>query len=273
MNTWIQCVTVLLPVAYMSTALLHGMAFAGDKQPPIAGWRRASLWTALALHAVLFALHARVAGGFPELDPWLIVSSVSLTVTLLWTAVTVRSRQASAGAIVLGVVGLLQLLASAFGPVTANVLAPLNAARILHVVTSVFAAAALVLSGLYGLLHLMLYRQMRAKRFGPIFRQLPNLEQLSRTTRRAALAGFLFLTAGLNIGIGMAHAQDVSGFDYRDPQVVLTIALWIHFGMIAFSHVIRGLTARRTSIAALAGLITLIATLLMALIPGITFHE
>ena len=140
--------------------------------------------------------------------------------------------------------------------------------------TAIFAPrfSAVCVSGLFGFLHLLLLRQMRRKSFGPVYRELPDLEQLVRLTRTSALWGFLFMAAGLNVGIGMAHARGTEGFGYLDPHVLLTIAIWLHFGLIAFSRHVPGLTARRTSIAAAWGLLILLATIALTLVP-VTFHE
>ena len=117
------------------------------------------------------------------------------------------------------------------------------------------------------------FRRMRERRFGALFQHLPSLDLLARMTRRAALAGFAFSTVGLNLGIALAHAKHVPGFGYSDPTVLLTLVLWIHFGVIAFSEKIRGITARRASFAATAGLVALLVSLFLTLFPTLTFHS
>jgi ABC-type uncharacterized transport system permease subunit len=269
----LQPILVLLPMAYFATALLYGMAFAGERQPHISRLRPLLFGFTVLLHAASFWIRFEAAGGMPHMGTWLLVSSVVFTTLLLYAGINLRSNKRTDGAIVLLVLTVLQLGASAFGTMDAI---PGSSAqlsfRLLHVSTSVVASAALVLSGIYGSLHLLLYRQMRARRFGPLFSELPNLERLAQLTRHAALAGFLFLTLGLNMGIWMAHRGAISGFDYTDPNVLLTLALWIHFGLIAFSRWIRGLSAHRASFAAAAGMVTLIVTLLLMLVPAVTFH-
>lgn len=272
LNAFIQGVTVLLPTLYLGVALLHGMAFAGDQAPPAAArWRPRLGRTTLALHGAMLGARWAVAGTFPIDGAWLLVSATVFVVALLHAVLTARLNRPAVGSIVLGTAALLQIGASALGPVRAEPIEAADLGKVLHVVTIVLASAALVLSGLFGYLHLLMLRQMRAKSFGPVYRQLPDLEQLALMTRRAAGAGFLFLTPGLNVGIALAH-QRVEGFRYLDPSVLLTMALWIHFLLIAFSRKIRGWTARRASIAAVAGLVTLILTILITLVPAVTFH-
>lgn len=273
MIAFLQAATVLLPLVYVLTSVLFGMAFGGDRAPEFASRLRGPLLgLALLLHAALLTAHAVHAGQFPVREVWLVISCTALVMALLYALLGSRSQRPAVGALVVGTATLLQTLASAFGPMHVEPAEPLKPGTILHVVTVSLASAALVLSGLYGYLHLTMLRQMRNKRFGPVYRQLPDLEQLAHLTRGAALAGFLFLTVGLNVGIALGH-QRVARFDYLDPQVLLTMVVWVHFGLIAFSRHIRGWTARRASIAAVAGLVTLLLTIALTLIPAVKLHR
>jgi ABC-type uncharacterized transport system permease subunit len=175
---------------------------------------------------------------------------------------------------VLGLVFVVQALASSLGPIVPVARATgMGIFQVLHVGTSVLAAAALVLSGVHGILYLVLFREMRERRFGALFDHLPNLDVLARMTRGAALFGFIGLTIGLNLGIWIAHRDHLPGFAYRDPEVLLSLALWVHFGVIAFSASIQGFGARRASFAAAGGLVALLLSLTLVLFPGISFHH
>ena len=54
--------------------------------------------------------------------------------------------------------------------------------------------------------------------------------------------------------------------------MILVMALWIHFGVIAFSGRIPGLNARRASYAALGGLLTLLVAIGVMAFPALSFH-
>lgn len=273
MNAWIQAITVFLPLAYLTSAVFYGMAFAGDRQPAFAEkYRRLCLASVLGLHLALFLLRGQVAGTFPIDDSWLTVSATVWMVGLSFALVTWRSGVQAVGGIVLAMAALLQLLASAFGPVRAETLEPVDSLTVIHVFTVIFSCASIVLSGLFGWVHLWQLKQMNQKNFGPVYRELPDLEQLARLTRASALLGFITLAAGLNLGIGMAHARGIEGFGYTDPHVLLTVAIWVHFGVIAFSRRLPGINARRASIAALWGLAVLLLALAITLFPQLTFH-
>lgn len=269
----IQGLAVLLPSGYLVVALMYAMAFAGDAEPRFGRLRTPFLRLLSLLHLLLFVRHGYAVGGFPAFDGWLSLSAVAFATVALFVSVTWRDPQPTVGALVLLVAGVLQMVASMFGPMSPLIdSGASNAAKGIHVITAALASAAVVLSGLYGFLYLLLLRQMKRQTFGAIFRQLPDLTQLALMTRRAALAGFIGLTLGVNVGIGLAHANGTSGFSYADPTVLMTLGIWLHFGLIAFSRTIRGLTAQRASWAAVAGLSLLLGTLFLAVIPGATFH-
>ncbi|MEO0651674.1 MAG: hypothetical protein AAFZ65_13440 [Planctomycetota bacterium] len=269
----IQALSVLLPVAYLTATALFAIQFlAGGERPVAPTARRAAMALALVLHLGVFVARGVEAGGMPELSGWTQVSALVLTVVAmhLWTA---RGGQPGTGLVVFTLGGALQLMASALGPLEAGPPSDRPAPFYLfHVFTILIASAALVLSGVYGLLYMLLFGQMRARRFGPLFASLPSLEELNHYTRRAALAAFVLLLAGINGGIWWAHASDVEGFSYTDPFVLVMVVLSIHFAIVAFSGRIPGLTARRASVAATGGLVLLLASLVVLQLVRAGFH-
>lgn len=267
-----QALQVALPCGYLMTAMLFAMAYAGDAEPGVARFRLPMLRGLLLLHLLLFGLHGHQSGGFPRFDLWMSVSSVAFATASLFMAVTIRTPQPAVGAIVLLGAGTLQMVSSMFARMQIQGVEPAPIATAAHVITAALACAAVVLSGLYGFLYLLLLRQMKRQTFGALFQRLPDLTQLAQMTRRSALAGFGGLALGVNVGFAIAHSTGTSGFHYADPTVALVLGVWVHFGLIAFSRRIRGITAQRASWAAVGGLAVLIATLFLAVVPGATFH-
>ena len=273
MSLAVQALNVGLPVVWLVAAVLHGMGFAGPEAPRFARIRRAVTGLALLLHLAVFLLHWSSSGASSVFDPWTTLSAVAFFLALLFLGTSLSIVESGVGGVVLLVVALLQLIASAFGPMEARPPAesagPLTFA---HAITSVAAASALLLSALHGGLLLLVLRRMKRRKFGRIVRALPNLRVLARLTRRAALAGFLLLFAGINFGLGAAFHADVVGFHLSDPWVLTMLVLWVHFGVVAFSRLVPGFTAQRTSLAAGIGGCGLLAASLLAVLPDYSFH-
>jgi ABC-type uncharacterized transport system permease subunit len=266
----LQPIVVLLPVTYLLAAILYAMEFGGPRAPRVVALRRVALGAAMGLHTVFLVALWAGAGSFPHLDLLTAFSFVALFTALLFTAVSWNVEKKSIGGVVLSIVFLLQLVASCFADLRGEA-RPAGVAHVLHVATSILACSSVVLSGVLGGLYLLMYRQMRRRTFGVLFNQLPDLRTLARLTRRSALAGFLLLGLGLNVGIGWAHSMDLGTFRYTDPFVLVILGLWVHFGVVAFSRRIPGVTAWRASFAAAAGFLVLVAALLLTLTTA-TFH-
>lgn len=256
----LQALAVALPPIYAAAAV----GFATGRST----WATWALRAALILHVVDFALRASRLGHFPVIDLWTTVSACAFATAALWAIVARNAAHTGSGGLVLGLVAALQIAASSGVPLAPQAKpAGMSALAVTHVATSCVALAALFLSGLHGVLWLALFRSMRARRFSAFFERLPNLDTLAKMTRRAALLGFLGLTVGLNVGIGLAHAENSAGFEYIHPEVLLSLVLWLHFGVIAFSQKIPGLGARRASFAAAGGLVAALASVVLLLFP------
>lgn len=274
MSSLLQVLTVLLPPWYLIAAVLHGMALGGARAPRVEHLRRLVTVGLIFAHALWFAANSELVQTFPIVDLASSASAVVYSVLVLQTLLARWMKHPGSGGIVLALLFVAQLFASSITDLRALPHAgTVGLFGIVHVLTSVLSLAALVLSGVHGVLYLTLLRQMRLRQFGALFAGLPDLDVLARMTRGAALAGFLGLTIGINVGIWLAHRDHSSGFAYREAEVALTILLWLHFGAIAFSGWIRGFNARRASYAAAAGLFVMILSLALVLLPGTTFHS
>lgn len=273
MSALAQFLVVVLPATYVAAAFLYGLHFPMAGSARVARWRRAVLVTLLVFHLALFVVQGERYGAFPAWDAWTTLSMVTMVVTWLYVATSRRVPHGGVGAVVFGLAALMQTGASAFGPIHPP---PHNeyssSFYLFHALTSVAAAAALILSGVYGGMYLIVFRRMRSRRIDAFVRGMPSLRALAGLTRRGALAGFLLLAVGLNFGIGWAHLKHTAGFHYSDPWVLALIFLWVHFGIVSFSNRIPGFSARRASFAAAIGLTVLLAAGLLTLIPQMSFH-
>ncbi len=270
MNPDLQVFAVLLPTGYLFAAILYAMEFGGPRAPRVVAMRRLAFAMVLAIHAAMFGLLGYGAGSFPRLDTWMAISAVALCTALLFAAISINVENKGIGGVVLGGVFAIQLAASCFAPLQAEA-REASLVNMLHVTTSTLASSSVALSGVLGGLYLLMYRQMRLRSFGALFQRLPDLRTLARLTRRSALAGFLLLGVGLNLGIGWAHAEGLDSFSYTDPYVLIILGLWVHFGVVAFSKRIPGVTAWRAAFAAAAGFLALLVAFLLTLTTA-TFH-
>ena len=103
-----------------------------------------------------------------------------------------------------------------------------------HVLAAVIGYSAFAISAVYGLLYLQLYRRMRGKNFGLVFRRLPSLDVLDRMNYNASLAGFAFLALAVVLGIlwsrRVPQSPDLPKVSDLDPKVIVAIFTLVIYG-------------------------------------------
>ena len=274
MSSALHAISVILPLLYLGVALLFGMKLGGPRAPSPLRLRWVLTGALILAQLAWFGCQWQIAGHFPVSNAWVALGLLAFTMVLISLAVEVVAKTAATASMVVGTAFVIQLLASCFAPLDPKT-TPLAESPffVIHVATAVCALAAILLSSFYGGLYLILLREIRSKRFGFLFRSLPDLNTLSRMNRGAASAGFVLLTVGLNLGIWWAHDSEIQGFSYLDPMVLTVLALWIVFGLIGLSKWLKFLSGRRAARVAVLGLGLVVLSLLISIIGLHSFHS
>jgi ABC-type uncharacterized transport system permease subunit len=271
----LRLLLALVPVGYFAFTRRAAADFRGERkvEPDAKSLRLLELAVLLAHLAIVALLTAR-DGRLPVSNGAQMLNLLALALFGTFFLASLGGEARGLGMFVGAGVLTLQLTATALG---LDRFVPESPGRgglfVVHVGTAVLAAAVMVLSGLAGWLYLLLERQMRRKTFGLLFSRLPNLSELATLNRRSALLGFLFMAVGVNWGIWLAHDAGTPGFSYRDPKVVASLALWVHFGLIALPRRFAYVTGRRAASAAAFGFVLLVVTFMVSAVPGLSFHR
>ncbi len=191
----------------------------------------------LARPLLLVAVAANVAYllGFtlffehiPLVNVYQAVGVVGFALAAIYLWVETRTGSPHTGPFVLFLVVSFQLVSTLFPKLDRAVPEILRSKLFsLHVSAAVIGYSALALSGVYGLLYLMMVRRIRSKRFGLVFRRLPPLDVLDRMNVAAALVGFGFLTLAIAVGsIWTALLFGDLGHLARDPKILVAFLTW-----------------------------------------------
>ena len=216
----------IVPALYGLAAVLSVLVFLG---PDSRGRRAAlpALLLAVSAHALEIALSAALyrrcpLGTLPEA-----IGITGLSLAGTYAALSLRIGRRPSGVLIVPLAFAL-VLASAL---TRRADVPVNPALkspwfSLHVICAVLAVAALAVSFVHGVFYLLLYREIKAHRFGVLFRRLPPLAGLARMTNRASVAGFALLSvtllAGTIYGLRSEHARSM----FADPFFFVTAGAW-----------------------------------------------
>jgi len=119
----------------------------------------------------------------------------------------------------------------------------------LHITVSVFGLAMLALAFIAAALYLLQFHELKAKRFGPVFRLFPPLERLDQLNHLSLVLGFPTVTLGVLLGFGVRYA---GGASVDAAQVVWGMLTWVVLGWAVGVRVVRHWAGRRAAFASIA---------------------
>src|ERR1051325_411850 len=190
MTGLLDALRVLLPVLYAALLFYFGRTFFRTAGGSTSTERR--LRYALPAAYIVLAVHAAYIGVFTTVMHHELLATIYelmslIAFTLLGVYVFAELRPAKEtsgpGFFVTAVAFLLQVGSTVtVAGETVPELKPLLTDPIfnLHVTTSVFGYAALILAAIYGGLYLLLYNALRRNEYGAIFEHIPSLSRLER---------------------------------------------------------------------------------------------
>jgi ABC-type uncharacterized transport system permease subunit len=265
----LQLLKTLLPMLYLAAVAAYVTDFVKGDPAAIRAARRLMEVT-LTCHLLYLGLrtvheqHVPLTGA-PEL-----MSMVALSAAFVYVVVERFTGVERTGAFMVVFPFLLQTFASAFvvehQPFPALLRSPLFA---LHTVAAVLGYVALGVSAVYGVMFLLLHRELKGGRFGTIFNRLPPLESLARMNRRAAAIGVVFLAVTIAGGTLWA-SREFPGFT-SDPKFLITVSIWAIYLLALVLHAVARWNSRRTVGLSLAGFALLLVSMLATrLLPS--FH-
>src|SRR5579871_3798877 len=197
MDVLVTILRFLLPLAYGGLTFYFARTFFRSLN------QANRLRHALSGAYIVLALHALYIGAYTAYYHHELVATVfelcsliAFTLLAVYVFAELRTSRETSGTgfFVTAIAFLLQLISSITNEVPGETKAVLKDPIFnLHVTTSVFGYAALMLAAIYGGLYLLLFRAIRRNEFGAVFEHIPSLDRLERYGLRATAFGFIFL--------------------------------------------------------------------------------
>ncbi|MBN2371886.1 MAG: cytochrome c biogenesis protein CcsA [Vicinamibacteria bacterium] len=259
-----------LPLLYALTVAAYAVDFVrGD--PRAARIARRLMEIVLVSHAVYLAFRTFAFGHVPLARAMEVLTSVAFAVAVVYVIVERRTRERRTGVFLVSVSFLTQAVSSVFirssGEFPAVLNSPLFAA---HTASAVIGYAAFAVSAVYGALFLLLYHELKLRRFGLFFDRLPPLATLSRMCLRAIIVGLSALAVTIICGSAWAWNK-FPGFSH-DPKFLLTVVVWIVYMIAAWLHYDRHIGDRRVISLSLVGFFLLVFSAILSRLAFPTFH-
>lgn len=257
---FVDFLKISLPILYLFTIFLYGLAFFLDEQFGIRN-RTKFLVGTLIVHFVYLISDTLLTGHPPVTSVFEIMTVVSFTIGIAYVYIETRSHVKETGMFILALAFLFEVVSAAF--IRENVeLKPVLKSSVLglHVASAMLGYSALAISAVYGGLYLMMYHEIRSSKFGIIYRKLPDLQTLEKLSYRSIFLGFIFLTIVILIGY-LWLPKTISDFSYFDPKLIITDIVWaIYFVGLLSQRMLRW-TGRTVIIVSIVGFALTVASL------------
>jgi ABC-type uncharacterized transport system permease subunit len=225
----LNILTYALPIFYFVTVWLYAKGFFSDQK--LADRLKTPLLCAtLLLHLLYFVVRAEYLRHPPITSIFELMSVLSFSIAVAYLYLETRTRVRGTGYFILNLSFFFQLVSSLFIRDEVDVNPVLRSNWLgFHVTSALLGYAAIAISAVYGFLYLMLYHEIKASRFGVIYKKLPSLEVLEGMSFRATLFGFTLLTIAIAMGV-LWLPRAFPNFSYFDPKLIGTFLIWLLYG-------------------------------------------
>jgi ABC-type uncharacterized transport system permease subunit len=266
----IRLLGTLAPILYGLASASYAMLFLrGDALARKASTRL--LVASLGVHAAHILLSGVSKGMLPLGNVFESASAIAFAIAAVYLYVETRTRNPMTGIFVIPVVFALQTISSALSDRAAPAPDILRSAMFgLHASAAILGYCAFAVAAIYGLLFLVLYHELKSRRFSLVYDRLPPLEVLAQMNIRSLSIGFVFLSAAIVFGaVWIANVREAT---FRDPKVFLTLVAWALFGFGILAHFLLGWRGPRVIYDSVAGFLLLVSSSVALNIVGSTFH-
>lgn len=269
---FVDLLKISLPVLYLFTIFLYGLAFFLDEQFGIRNRTRFLVGT-LIVHIVYLGSHTLLTGHPPVTSVFEIMTVVSFTIGVAYLYIETRSRVKDTGMFILSLAFLFEVASAAFIKDLVQLKPILKSSVVgLHVASAMLGYSALTISAVYGGLYLMMYHEIRSSRFGIIYRKLPDLQTLEKLSYRSIVLGFIFLTIVILIGYAWLP-KTVDDFSYSDPKLIITDVVWAIYLAALLSRKAMRWTGRTVIIVSMVGFVLTVASMVVVNVFIPSFHN
>lgn len=246
---------------YLFSVTLH-LLFLMNRRPWANHWGNNTALVGFVFHSITFCTRYVQAGHMPITNLHESLSFFTWLIILIYLVLEFRFKIQSLGAFALPLAFVFYLYAS-FLPKDIQPLAPALQSFWLgiHSITSFGGYATFVFSFCAGIMYLIQERQLKTKKFGPLYYRLPSLEILDDLSHKTLAFGFPLLTLGIVSGSLWASSAWGAYWSW-DPKETWALITWLIYAAIVHARFTVGWRGRRAAILAIIGFCFVIFTFL-----------
>ncbi len=142
----------------------------------------------------------------------------------------------------------------------------------IHVFSALLGYSGITIAAVYGILYLLLFKQIKLNKFGLMFERLPSLDILEQLSYYSAIIGFIMLSFAITIGL-IWLPEAFPNFSYTDPKLIGTSLVWVLYGTGIASKIFGKWRGRKVIYLSIAGFILAIISTILSNFLAHSFHS
>jgi len=250
-----------ITAAYAASSIAYIFAFL-TRREKVGRWGSFLLYAAVAAHSLWLVLERVQLGHLPMVSACNAISFVAWGIAMAYIVIELLIGQRVFGPFVTPVAFVFQAVSTGFlfaGPPPGPLAGILRSVWFeIHVGTALFSYCAFAIAFAAGLMHVLLFHELRLKHLGFFFDRMPPLEDLERVNRHAVALGFLFLTIGIGSGV-IWSLRVPSGAVLLDAKEISAVIVWLLYAANVHTRSRLGWRGQRTAIFSVVNFVLLFA--------------
>lgn len=268
----LDIINLILPFAYFVTFIVYALDFFNEKET-LSNSKRIFLFITLIVHIFYLIIRTIEFDHPPITNKFEIFSILAFAISFSYFILELLTDIRGTGVFILLFALIFQIISSLF--IENNYVVPdvlRNRLLGLHVISALLGYSGITISAVYGLLFLILYKNLKTSRFGLIFNRLPSLEILEKLSFSSLLIGFVLFTVAIIIGIIWLPSA-FPNFSYADPKLIGTALVWMIYGAGILSKFLAKWYGKKIIFFSLTGFLFAVVSLILTTTLSSTFHS
>ncbi len=271
MLSTIHFLNIILPFLYLFTFAAYLHDFLQEKNT-FANIKRIILFLTLTLNCFYLIFRTIEFNHPPITNKYEIFALVACTIAFSYFLLELLTDIRGTGAFIIFFSVIFQTLSSVFIEDLIEVPEILkNRLLGIHVISAMLGYSGFIMSAVYGILYLQMYRAIKKNKFGLFFNRLPSLEILEKLNYYSLIIGFALLTVAITIGI-IWLPDAFPDFSYSDPKLITTGIIWLIYGSGLVYKIFSDWYGKKLIILSLIGFAAAMFSLILSNILQNSFH-
>ncbi|MGD8782133.1 MAG: cytochrome c biogenesis protein CcsA [Ignavibacteria bacterium] len=267
----IHFLNATLPLLYLFTFAAYLYDFLNEKNI-FANFKRTILFLTLILHSFYAIFRTIEFNHAPITNKFEIFTLLACTIAFSYFLLELLTDIRGTGLFIIFFSVIFQALSSFFIEDLTEVAEVLkNRFLASHVISAMIGYSGFIMSAVYGLLYLQMYKSIKKNKFGIFFNRLPSLEILEKLNYYSLIIGFVLLTIAITIGI-IWLPDAFPNFSYFDPKLITTAFIWLIYGSALAYKIFSHWYGKKLIILSLVGFAAAMFSLVLSNVLQNSFH-